>query len=63
MARRSVWNGAVSFGMVAIPIKLYPATRSNDIRFVTLHTKCHQKMKQQRWCEHDNEVVDNSDTL
>ena len=34
---RSIWRGAISFGLVAIPIKLYTATQSRDIPFAMLH--------------------------
>ena len=50
MARRSIWKGAVSFGMVAIPIKLYTATDSKDISFVTLHSTCNTRIRQKRYC-------------
>jgi DNA end-binding protein Ku len=30
---RSVWTGAVSFGLVSIPVSLYPATQAKDVRF------------------------------
>ena len=52
MARRPVWKGAVSFGMVAIPVKLYTATENKDIAFVTLHGSCHTRLQQRRWCPH-----------
>ena len=44
MAPRAIWKGAISFGMVVIPIKLYPATQSKDIAFVTLHGECHNRI-------------------
>ena len=57
MAPRAIWRGAISFGMVAIPIRLYPATQSKDISFVTLHTTCHNRVRQKRYCSfHDTEV-------
>ena len=57
MARRSIWKGVVSFGMVAIPIKLYTATESKDVSFVLLHKTCHTRLKQKRFCpEHETEV-------
>ncbi|MDE3074209.1 MAG: hypothetical protein KGJ86_02160 [Chloroflexota bacterium] len=34
---RSIWKGAVSFGLVSIPIRLYAATESKDVRFHFLH--------------------------
>lgn len=57
MARRAIWEGVVSFGMVAIPIKLYTATESKDLSFVTLHSTCHNRIRQKRYCPyHETEV-------
>ena len=57
MAPRSIWNGAVAFGMVAIPVKLYPATQSKSLSFVTIHNTCHTRLHQKRYCPtHDADV-------
>ncbi len=57
MARRSIWKGVVSFGMVAIPVKLYTATDDKDIAFVTLHKLCNTRINQKRFCAtHGTEV-------
>ena len=57
MAPRAIWRGAISFGMVAIPVKLYPATQSKSVSFVTLHNSCHTRLRQKRYCPtHDAEV-------
>lgn len=50
MAARSIWNGVVSFGMVSIPVKMYPATSSKDIAFNELHAVCKSRLKRQRMC-------------
>ena len=55
---RAVWKGALSFGMVAIPMKLYVATERKDIGFVQLHAACHTRLRQKRWCPHHEEEVD-----
>ena len=34
---RSIWNGAISFGMVSIPVRLSPATQDRDVSFHLLH--------------------------
>ncbi|HET7636922.1 MAG TPA: Ku protein, partial [Candidatus Limnocylindria bacterium] len=34
---RPIWKGAISFGLVTIPVKLYAATEEKDIRFHLLH--------------------------
>ena len=57
MPPRAIWRGAISFGMVVIPIKLYIATESKDIPFVTLHSTCHNRLRQKRFCPfHEVEV-------
>ncbi len=60
---RSIWRGAISFGMVAIPVKLYPATSSKDIAFVSLHNSCHTRMRQRRWCEYHEDFVEYSEIV
>ena len=60
---RAIWRGAISFGMVAIPIKLYIATESKDIAFVTLHASCHSRLRQKRWCPYHEEEVEQSEVV
>jgi DNA end-binding protein Ku len=47
---RAIWSGSISFGMVSIPVKLFGATESRDIRFHLLHSTCGTKLQQRRWC-------------
>ncbi|HDJ96510.1 MAG TPA: Ku protein [Candidatus Aenigmarchaeota archaeon] len=47
---RAVWSGAISFGLVHFPIKLYSATEEKQITFHNLHAKCHTPLVQKRWC-------------
>ncbi len=63
MARRSIWNGAISFGMVVIPVKLYPATDSKDIHFVTLHTTCNSRIRQPRFCSYHETTVESAEIV
>jgi DNA end-binding protein Ku len=63
MARRAIWRGAVSFGMVAIPIKLYTATESKDLSFVTLHDTCQNRIRQKRYCPHHETDVEASEIV
>ena len=58
MPARTMWKGAISFGMVVIPIRLFNATRSRTIPFSTLHSTCHTKLRHRRWCELHNEFVE-----
>jgi DNA end-binding protein Ku len=50
---RAIWSGSISFGMVSIPVKLFGATESKDIRFHLLHATCGTKLQQRRWCPTD----------
>lgn len=47
---RSMWKGAVSFGLVYVPVKLYTATEQKDIRFNYLHEKCKTPVQYRRFC-------------
>lgn len=60
---RALWKGAVSFGMVSIPIKLYTATEEKDISFNQLHKKDHERIRYQRYCPADDEVVELGDIV
>lgn len=55
---RSIWRGAISFGMVSIPIRLYTATDSKDVAFNMLHKACHNRIKLQRYCPVDETVIE-----
>jgi len=57
MAARAIWTGTVSFGMVSIPVRLYTATESHDVRFHLLHKKDHARLKNVRWCPIDEKAV------
>jgi DNA end-binding protein Ku len=54
---RPIWKGAITFGMISIPVKLYGATESKDIAFNTLHKTCKSRLKQKRWCPVDDREV------
>ncbi|MDI6709138.1 MAG: Ku protein [Thermoanaerobacterales bacterium] len=47
---RPIWKGALSFGLVYIPVKLYPATEKKEVRFHYLHRECHTPVQYRRWC-------------
>ena len=54
---RAIWSGAISFGMVSIPVKLYTATESKDIGFRQLHRDDLVRIKQLRWCPTEEREV------
>lgn len=59
MAARSIGSLTVSFGLVAIPVKLYTATQTaNAISFNLLHKGCGSRLKQQYVCLKDGSIVD-----
>lgn len=47
---RSLWSGAISFGMVNISVNMYAATEDKNIRFNYLHQPCHTKIRYQKVC-------------
>jgi DNA end-binding protein Ku len=54
---RAIWKGAVSFGLVSVPVKLYAATESKDVSFRQVHAKDGGRVKYQRVCSVDGEEV------
>jgi DNA end-binding protein Ku len=54
---RAIWKGAVSFGLVSVPVRLYAATESHDISFRQVHAKDGGRIKYQRVCSIDGEEV------
>ena len=50
MARRSIWKGAIAFGMVAIPSKLYSATEDVDISLRQYHKDCGRRISMPKYC-------------
>jgi len=47
---RTMWKGAISFGLVSIPIRVFPATEEKTLRFNQLHDKDGGRIKYQRVC-------------
>src|SRR5437763_12810008 len=58
---RSIWAGAISFGLVVIPVKLYAATEQRDITFRQVHRKAGARIQFRRVCTLDGEEVPYSD--
>jgi len=54
---RAIWKGAVSFGLVSVPVKLYAATESHDVSFRQVHAKDGGRIKYQRVCAIDGEEI------
>jgi DNA end-binding protein Ku len=58
---RAIWKGAVSFGLVSVPVKLYAATESHDVSFRQVHVADGGRIRYQRICSIDGEEVSYSD--
>ena len=54
---RSMWKGAISFGLVTIPVAVYPATEEKTLRFNQLHDEDGGRIRYKRVCEKDGEEV------
>lgn len=50
IALRTLWKGAVSFGLVNIPVKMYVATENKDLKFNYLHEKCMSPIQYRKYC-------------
>lgn len=59
----TIWKGAISFGLVNIPIKLYAATEDKDIKFRSLHKKCHNPIKYEKICPVCDETLEQEDIV
>ncbi len=61
---RSMWKGAIQFGLVTIPVKLYTATESDyTIRFNMLHETDMTRIQMKVWCPEDEKVITRGDTV
>lgn len=55
---RSIWKGAIAFGLVNVPVKVYSATEDHDVRLHQVHDKDGGRIKYQRRCEICGKIVD-----
>jgi DNA end-binding protein Ku len=60
---RAIWSGAISFGLVNVPIKLYSATSQKTVRFHQLHARDGVRIQQKRVCPADGEEVPYDDLV
>jgi DNA end-binding protein Ku len=58
---RPIWKGTISFGLVAIPVKLYTATEAHDVSFRQVHVADGGRIRYKRVCELDGQEVPYSD--
>ena len=61
---RAMWKGAIQFGLVTIPVKLYLATESRaGVSFNMLHEKDLSRIQMKIYCPEDDEVIPRSETV
>lgn len=60
---RPIWKGHLTFGLVTIPVKLYTATESKDIRFRLLHKEDMTPIQNKRYCPAHESIVEWNDVV
>lgn len=58
---RAIWKGAISFGLVSIPVKLFAATEGRDVSFHQVHAADGGRVRYQRVCQQCGETVSYAD--
>jgi DNA end-binding protein Ku len=57
MPAKSIWNGTISFGLAAVPIKLYSATESKTVHFNEVHVSDGARIEHKRICSKEGKEV------
>lgn len=60
---RTMWRGAISFGLVSIPVRVFPATEEKTLRFNQLHAADHGRIRYKRVCSKCGEEVPYEDIV
>jgi DNA end-binding protein Ku len=60
---RSMWRGAIQFGLVTIPVKLYLATEQGGIGFNLLHASCLNRIQMKIYCPYHDAIIPRSETV
>ncbi|QHK21318.1 Ku protein [Pseudarthrobacter psychrotolerans] len=58
---RAIWKGAIAFGLVNVPVKVYSATEDHDISLHQVHSADGGRIRYQRRCEVCSKIIDYSD--
>ena len=59
----ATWKGSLTFGLLAVPIRLYTAARSERLNLHQLHKECRTRLKQPLFCPHCNRQVERSEVV
>ncbi|MEN6325425.1 MAG: Ku protein [Syntrophomonas sp.] len=60
---KTLWKGAVSFGLVNIPVSMFTATQSKDLKFNYLHRECMSPIKYQKYCPRCEKEINSDDIV
>jgi DNA end-binding protein Ku len=58
MAPRSLWNGTIAIGLLAVPVKLHTATQSRTVHFHEVHARDGARIEHRRFCTREDREVD-----
>jgi DNA end-binding protein Ku len=59
----SAWKGFITFGLISIPVKLYPAARTSRVGLHQLHAVCKTRLRQPLFCPTCNRIVERSEVV
>lgn len=59
----ATWRGSLSFGLLTIPIRMYPAARRQRTYLHQLHNECHTRLKQPLFCPTCNRIVNRDEVV
>jgi DNA end-binding protein Ku len=59
----TTWKGHLTFGLVSIPLKLYPAARSQTIEFHQIHKPCRTRLRRPLFCPTCNRLVERTEVV
>src|SRR5437899_715356 len=54
---RTIWKGALTFGLVNIPLRMYSATLQRELKFKLLHKKDNSEIRYARICKEDGQEI------
>jgi DNA end-binding protein Ku len=63
MPVRSISTASLTFGLVSIPVRLFPATSSKSVSFHLLHAKDMSRIQQKFYCPKEDKIVDRSELV
>ena len=60
---RAIWSGAISFGLVSVPVRMYSAIDEKDLRFHLVHEKDSGRIGYQKFCKAEDKLVPDAEIV